>query len=69
MQDEPTPPHVPAQPEPTQVEIKEALRNTHGRVQTAAQQLGIDPRRLYQLCERFGIALEAYRTDLPPDDE
>ena len=69
MHDEPTPANVPAQPEPTQAEIEEALRSTQGRVRTAAQRLGIARRRLYRLCERFGIALEAYRTDLPPEDE
>jgi hypothetical protein len=36
-------------------------------VRTAAEQLGIDRRKLYQLCERFGIELEAYRTDLPTE--
>ena len=54
---------------PTQSELEEALRRTRGRVRIAAQQLGIDRRQLYQLCERFGIALEAFRTDLPPEDE
>jgi DNA-binding NtrC family response regulator len=68
-QDEPTPPHVPAQPEPTQVEIEGALRNTQGRVRTAAQQLGIDRRKLYRLCERFGIALEVYRGENQREDE
>jgi transcriptional regulator of acetoin/glycerol metabolism len=69
VQDEPTPPHVPAQPEPTQVEIEGALRNTQGRVRTAAQQLGIDRRKLYRLCERFGIALEVYRGENQREDE
>jgi DNA-binding NtrC family response regulator len=68
--DEPTPAQVPAQqPEPTKLEIEEALRNTQGRVRTAAQQLGIDRRKLYRLCERFGIALEAYRGENQRDEE
>jgi two-component system NtrC family response regulator len=67
--DEPTPAHVPVQPEPTQLEIEEALRNTQGRVRTAAQQLGIDRRKLYRLCERFGIGLDTFRADNPREDE
>jgi DNA-binding NtrC family response regulator len=54
--DEPTPPR-----EPERVEIEEALRRTGGRMKTAATQLGIDRRKLYRLCERFGIALEEHR--------
>jgi two-component system NtrC family response regulator len=69
MNDEPTPANVPAQPEPTQAEIEEALRSTQGRVRTAALQLGIDRRKLYRLCERFGIALEAYRGENQREDE
>ena len=68
--DEPTPAQVPAQqPEPTKPEIEEALRNTQGRVRTAAQQLGIDRRKLYWLCDRLGIALESYRGDNQREDE
>ncbi|HEX2691517.1 MAG TPA: sigma 54-interacting transcriptional regulator [Kofleriaceae bacterium] len=67
--DEPTPAHVPAQHEPTKPEIEEALRSTRGRMRTAALQLGIDRRKLYRLCERFGIALEAYRGDNQQEDE
>jgi two-component system NtrC family response regulator len=62
MHEEPTPAQLPAQPEPTQIEIEAALRSTQGRVRTAAQQLGIDRRKLYRLCERFGIALESFRS-------
>jgi DNA-binding NtrC family response regulator len=51
----------PVRPDPTQVEIEDALARTQGRVRTAANQLGIDRRKLYRLCERFGIALEAHR--------
>jgi transcriptional regulator of acetoin/glycerol metabolism len=68
--DEPSQPRIAAlYVEPTQVQIEAALRNTQGRVLIAAGQLGIDRRKLYQLCERFGIAIDAYRTDLPPKDE
>jgi DNA-binding NtrC family response regulator len=48
-------------PEPTRDAIEAALRETQGRVRTAAQQLGVDRRKLYRLCERFGIALEEHR--------
>jgi DNA-binding NtrC family response regulator len=67
--DEPTPAQLPAQPEPTQLEIEAALRSTQGRVRTAAQQLGIDRRKLYRLCERFGIALESFRSESQREDE
>jgi transcriptional regulator with GAF, ATPase, and Fis domain len=73
VHDEPTPAQLPvqlpAQPEPTQSEIEAALRNTQGRVRTAAQQLGIDRRKLYRLCERFGIALESFRSESQREDE
>ena len=59
--DEPMPAQLPAQPEPTQAEIEKALRITQGRMRTAAQQLGIDRRKLYRLCERFGIGLDLFR--------
>jgi two-component system NtrC family response regulator len=55
---EPTPPQ-PA--EPTQSEIEQALRDTQGNMRMTAQRLGIDRRKLYRLCERFGIAHEEYR--------
>jgi len=67
--EEPTPAHVAAQVEPTKVEIEEALRSTRGRMRTAAMQLGIDRRKLYRLCDRFGITLEAFRGDNQQEDE
>ncbi len=62
--DDPTPPR-----EPEKIEIEEALRRTGGRVRTAAMQLGIDRRKLYRLCERFGIALEEHRGTEPGKEE
>jgi DNA-binding NtrC family response regulator len=62
--DDPTPPR-----EPEKIEIEEALRRTGGRVRTAAMQLGIDRRKLYRLCERFGIALEEHRANEPGKEE
>jgi DNA-binding NtrC family response regulator len=62
--DDPTPPR-----EPEKIEIEEALRRTGGRVRTAAMQLGIDRRKLYRLCERFGIALEEHRGNEPGKEE
>lgn len=47
--------------DPTREEIEAVLCDTHGRMRTAAQRLGIDRRKLYRLCERFGIALEEHR--------
>jgi len=38
-------------------------------VRTAAQQLGIDRRKLYRLCEKYGIALELFRGDNQREDE
>jgi DNA-binding NtrC family response regulator len=74
--DEPTPaqlskllPAQPPPPEPTQSEIEAALRDTQGRVRTAAQQLGIDRRKLYRLCERFGIDLGSFRNENQREDE
>jgi len=64
--EEPTP--LPP-PEPAQPEIEQALRTTHGNVRMAAQQLGIDRRKLYRLCERFGIAVEDFRADTQREDE
>lgn len=67
--DELTAAHVAAQHEPTKAEIEEALRNTRGHMRTAANQLGIDRRKLYRLCERFGIVLDAYRDKPSEEDE
>jgi len=69
VHEEPTPAQIPVQPEPTQSEIEAALRSTQGRVRTAAQQLGIDRRKLYRLCERFGIDLGSFRTESQREDE
>jgi DNA-binding NtrC family response regulator len=63
--DEPTPP----QHEPTQAEIEDALRITQGNMRVAAQRLGVDRRKLYRLCERYGIARESYRADTNREDE
>jgi DNA-binding NtrC family response regulator len=62
--DDPQPP-----PEPTKAEIEEALRATRGTMKTAAQRLAIDRRRLYRLCERFGIARESYRSETNREEE
>jgi DNA-binding NtrC family response regulator len=47
--------------EPTRDEIDAALRQTGGRMRTAAHLLGIDRRKLYRLCERAGIDIELHR--------
>lgn len=60
---------APPQRDPTKDEIEDVLRQTHGRVRTAAQQLGIDRRKLYRLCERFDIALESHRGETLPEEE
>ena len=65
---QPTPPDPPPrQTEPTRDEIEDALRQTEGRMRSAAQLLGVDRRKLYRLCERFGIAFEEYRPDMNRD--
>jgi two-component system NtrC family response regulator len=64
--EEPTPA---TPPEPTQAEIEEALRETQGNVRLTAQRLSVDRRKLYRLCERFGIAYERYRADTSREDE
>jgi transcriptional regulator of acetoin/glycerol metabolism len=61
--DERTPPR----PEPTRAEIEDALARTNGRMRTAATLLGVDRRKLYRLCERFGIAIDAHREGAPDD--
>ncbi|HEU4735048.1 MAG TPA: sigma 54-interacting transcriptional regulator [Kofleriaceae bacterium] len=62
--DDPSPP-----PDPTKAEIEEVLRATRGNMKGAAERLAIDRRRLYRLCERFGIARESYRSDINREDE
>jgi two-component system NtrC family response regulator len=62
---DPTPP----QQDPTPAELEDALHKTQGRVRSAARMLGIERRKLYRLCERFGIAIDAHRSTGSPDDE
>ncbi|HEY0484412.1 MAG TPA: sigma 54-interacting transcriptional regulator [Kofleriaceae bacterium] len=62
---DPTPP----QQDPTPAELEDALRRTQGRVRTAARQLGIERRKLYRLCERYGIAIDAHRSAAQLDDD
>jgi DNA-binding NtrC family response regulator len=64
--DEPTPSPP---PEPTQADVEQALRTTQGNMRMTAQQLGIERRKLYRLCDRFGIAVEQYRADTQREDE
>jgi transcriptional regulator with GAF, ATPase, and Fis domain len=66
---QPAPGAIPRQFDPTRDEIDEALRQTGGRMRPAAQQLNVDRRKLYRLCERFGIALEDYRPEHQREDE
>jgi transcriptional regulator with GAF, ATPase, and Fis domain len=65
---EPPPPDIPV-PDPTRLEIEEALRKTAGRMRTAAQVLGLDRRKLYRLCDNFGIDYRLYRAQTYRDDE
>ncbi|WP_394822032.1 sigma 54-interacting transcriptional regulator [Pendulispora albinea] len=52
---------APATKEPTREEIETALQETDGKMRTAAQLLHIDRRKLYRLCERYGIDLDGHR--------
>jgi DNA-binding NtrC family response regulator len=65
---EPPAPDIPM-PDPTRLEIEEALRKTAGRMRTAAQVLGIDRRKLYRLCDNFSIDYRLYRAQTYRDDE
>ena len=56
-------------PDPTRLEIEEALRKTAGKMRTAAQLLGIDRRKLYRLCDNFSIDYKLYRAQTYRDDE
>jgi DNA-binding NtrC family response regulator len=56
-------------PEPSKREIEDVLRQTQGNMRLAAQQLGIDRRKLYRLCKRHGIAHELYRSDTNRDGD
>ncbi|HEX7844000.1 MAG TPA: helix-turn-helix domain-containing protein, partial [Kofleriaceae bacterium] len=61
---------APRQPDPTRDEIVEALRQTEGRMKPAAELLNVDRRKLYRLCDRFGIDFEDFRpAGLPREDE
>jgi transcriptional regulator of acetoin/glycerol metabolism len=63
--DEPAPPRA----DPPAIEIELALRAAQGNMRLAAQRLRIDRRKLYRLCERFGIVHETYRGAPHGDDE
>ncbi|HET7500325.1 MAG TPA: sigma 54-interacting transcriptional regulator [Kofleriaceae bacterium] len=65
----PDEPPVPPPPDPTKAEIEEALKATRGNMRMASQRLVIDRRRLYRLCEKFGIARESYRSETQREDE
>ncbi|HET7499391.1 MAG TPA: sigma 54-interacting transcriptional regulator [Kofleriaceae bacterium] len=66
-----TPPDEPIAPpgDPPMGDIEAALRATHGNMRMAAQRLGIDRRKLYRLCDRFGITRDAYRGEPVGEDE
>lgn len=49
-------------PEPSKSEVESMLQETRGKMRTTAQLLGIDRRKLYRLCERYGIDLSQHRT-------
>jgi len=59
----------PTQAEPTQAEIHEVLLRTQGNIRLTAQLLGIDRRKLYRLCERYGMDIEPYRSETNREDE
>jgi DNA-binding NtrC family response regulator len=50
--------------EPTRAEIEDALRQTGGRMLTAAKLLGIDRRKLYRLCERLEMSVQSLRDEI-----
>jgi DNA-binding NtrC family response regulator len=54
---------------PTREEIEEALSLNKGNMRLTAVQLGIDRRKLYRLCEQFGIPLDRYRGDTQREEE
>jgi DNA-binding NtrC family response regulator len=47
--------------DPTRDEIEAALARTNGTVVAAALDLRIDRRKLYRLCERYSITIDAHR--------
>ena len=66
-------PPVPEPPAPnrdaTKAEIEEALRQTHGNMRRTALLLGIDRRKFYRLCDKYGIPRQAFREGGQPEDE
>ncbi|MEO7734251.1 MAG: sigma 54-interacting transcriptional regulator, partial [Kofleriaceae bacterium] len=60
---------VAPRPLPSRAEIEDVLRQTQGNMRMAAQILGLDRRKLYRLCEQFGIERESYRGDTQREDE
>ena len=60
---------LPPRPAPNRGEIEDVLRQTQGNMRMAAQVLEIDRRKLYRLCEQFGIERESYRGDTQREDE
>lgn len=49
--------------DPTKAELEAVLERVGGRVRAAAQELGVDRRQVYRLCERLGIDIEGYRNE------
>ena len=60
---------TPQRPDPSKAEIETALVETQGNMRLAARRLGIHRRKLYRLCERFGIAHESFRAEPQRKDE
>ena len=52
---------LPPRPDPTEPEVRDALRATRGNARQAARALGIDRRKLYRLIERHKIDLDDFR--------
>lgn len=46
---------------PTREDIEAALRRARGRMRAAAEELHVERTRLYRLCEKLGIRIEAFR--------
>jgi two-component system, NtrC family, response regulator HydG len=65
VSDTPLPPppeaEMPERPEPTRLEIETALRDSGGRMRAAAELLAVDRRKLYRLCERYGVDPNSFR--------
>jgi DNA-binding NtrC family response regulator len=47
----------------TKAELEAVLERVGGRVRAAAQELGVERRQVYRLCERLGIDIECYRNE------